>query len=138
MHLLLSYFFPRFVRGNSNSLKLFRDQDQVSEHCNESAVQLCKAQLEQSMVKNTIDSYIKVMVRNILMTTIPQADDPAPSWTWWTDTATQTESSEDLVSYLQIARWTATLATSSPAPTPLLLLLLQIGRRPMRHTCSLR
>merc|ERR1711992_416792 len=65
---------------------------EFAERCNEPAVwsQLGKAQLQQNMVKEAIDSYIK-------------ANDPS-DYMDVVDTATRTESWEDLVRYLQMAR----------------------------------
>merc|ERR1712241_1463698 len=65
---------------------------EFAERCNEPAVwsQLGKAQLQQAMVKEAIDSYIK-------------ADDPS-DYMDVVDTATRTENWEDLVRYLQMAR----------------------------------
>merc|ERR1711970_717454 len=65
---------------------------EFAERCNEPAVwsQLGKAQLQQNMVKEAIDSYIK-------------ADDPS-AYLDVVETASKTESWEDLVRYLQMAR----------------------------------
>ena len=65
---------------------------EFAERCNEPAVwsQLGKAQLQQAMVKEAIDSYIK-------------ADDPS-AYLDVVDTASKTDSWEDLVRYLQMAR----------------------------------
>ena len=67
------------------------------------------------MVKEAIDSHIKVIIRmikmmigNMLMTFNPKA-----AYLDLVDTATHTESWEDLVRYLQMARWATALATSS-------------------------
>ena len=58
------------------------------------------------MVKEAIDSHIKVIIRmikmmigNMLMTFTPQADDPS-AYLDVVDRATHTESWEDLVRYL--------------------------------------
>lgn len=63
-----------------------------SERCNEPAVwsQLAKAQLNQGLVKEAIDSYIK-------------ADDPS-AYIDVVETASKNNSWEDLVRYLQMAR----------------------------------
>merc|ERR1712110_437988 len=63
---------------------------EFAERCNEPAVwtQLGKAQLQQKMVKEAIDSFIK-------------ADDPS-DYMDVVDTATRTDSWEDLVRYLQM------------------------------------
>jgi clathrin heavy chain len=65
---------------------------EFAERCNEPDVwsQLGKAQLQQNLVKEAIDSYIK-------------ANDPR-AYLDVVDTATKTESWEDLVRYLQMAR----------------------------------
>merc|ERR1712032_1034772 len=65
---------------------------EFAERCNEPAVwsQLGKAQLQQAMVKEAIDSYIK-------------ADDPS-AYLDVVDIASKTDSWEDLVRYLQMAR----------------------------------
>ena len=65
---------------------------EFAERCNEPAVwsQLGKAQLQQAMVKEAIDSYIK-------------ADDPS-AYLDVVDTASKTDSWEDLVRYLQMDR----------------------------------
>ena len=65
---------------------------EFAERCNEPAVwsQLGKAQLQQKMVKEAIDSFIK-------------ADDPS-AYLDVVETASNTESWEDLVRYLQMAR----------------------------------
>jgi len=65
---------------------------EFAERCNEPAVwsQLGKAQLQQNLVKEAIDSYIK-------------ASDPS-AYLDVVETATKTESWEDLVRYLQMAR----------------------------------
>ncbi|CAH0713601.1 unnamed protein product, partial [Brenthis ino] len=65
---------------------------EFAERCNEPGVwsQLAKAQLQQGLVKEAIDSYIK-------------ADDPS-AYMDVVDTATQQQSWEDLVRYLQMAR----------------------------------
>ncbi|XP_075983548.1 clathrin heavy chain [Anticarsia gemmatalis] len=65
---------------------------EFAERCNEPGVwsQLAKAQLQQGLVKEAIDSYIK-------------ADDPS-AYMDVVDTATNRESWEDLVRYLQMAR----------------------------------
>merc|ERR1739844_391561 len=65
---------------------------EFAERCNEPAVwtQLGKAQLQQNMVKEAIDSFIK-------------ANDPS-DYMDVVDTATRTENWEDLVRYLQMAR----------------------------------
>ncbi|KAL5283426.1 CLTC family protein [Megaselia abdita] len=65
---------------------------EFAERCNESAVwsQLAKAQLQQGLVKEAIDSYIK-------------ADDPS-AYMDVVETATKNESWDDLVRYLQMAR----------------------------------
>ncbi|XP_045469478.1 clathrin heavy chain [Harmonia axyridis] len=65
---------------------------EFAERCNEPAVwsQLAKAQLKQGLVKEAIDSYIK-------------ADDPS-EYMAVVETATQNNSWEDLVRYLQMAR----------------------------------
>lgn len=65
---------------------------EFAERCNESAVwsQLAKAQLQQGLVKEAIDSYIK-------------ADDPS-AYMDVLETATKNESWDDLVRYLQMAR----------------------------------
>ncbi|CAB3245743.1 unnamed protein product [Arctia plantaginis] len=65
---------------------------EFAERCNEPGVwsQLAKAQLQQGLVKEAIDSYIK-------------ADDPS-AYMDVVDTATKRESWEDLVRYLQMAR----------------------------------
>ncbi|KAJ0173185.1 hypothetical protein K1T71_011361 [Dendrolimus kikuchii] len=65
---------------------------EFAERCNEPGVwsQLAKAQLQQGLVKEAIDSYIK-------------ADDPS-AYMDVVDTATREESWEDLVRYLQMAR----------------------------------
>merc|ERR1739846_183838 len=65
---------------------------EFAERCNEPAVwtQLGKAQLQQNMVKEAIDSFIK-------------ANDPS-DYMNVVDTASKTESWEDLVRYLQMAR----------------------------------
>ncbi|KAA0189973.1 hypothetical protein HAZT_HAZT008690 [Hyalella azteca] len=65
---------------------------EFAERCNESAVwsQLAKAQLQQSLVKEAIDSYIK-------------ADDPT-AYMDVVQTASQTGQWEDLVRYLVMAR----------------------------------
>lgn len=62
---------------------------EFAERCNEPGVwsQLAKAQLQQGLVKEAIDSYIK-------------ADDPS-AYMDVVDTATQQQSWEDLVRYLQ-------------------------------------
>ena len=64
---------------------------EFAERCNEPAVwsQLGKAQLQQNMVKEAIDSYIK-------------ADDPS-AYLDVVETASKTESWEDLVRYLEMA-----------------------------------
>ncbi|EEB11299.1 clathrin heavy chain, putative [Pediculus humanus corporis] len=65
---------------------------EFAERCNEPAVwsQLAKAQLQQGMVKEAIDSFIK-------------ADDPS-AYMDVVQTASKTNSWEDLVRYLQMAR----------------------------------
>ncbi|XP_066149209.1 clathrin heavy chain [Euwallacea fornicatus] len=65
---------------------------EFAERCNEPAVwsQLAKAQLNQGLVKEAIDSYIK-------------ADDPS-AYMDVVETASKNESWEDLVRYLQMAR----------------------------------
>merc|ERR1711983_578457 len=65
---------------------------EFAERCNEPAVwsQLGKAQLQQKLVKESIDSFIK-------------ADDPS-AYLDVVETASNTESWEDLVRYLQMAR----------------------------------
>merc|ERR1712088_711726 len=65
---------------------------EFAERCNEPAVwsQLGKAQLQQNLVKEAIDSFIK-------------ADDPS-AYLDVVETANKTESWEDLVRYLQMAR----------------------------------
>lgn len=65
---------------------------EFAERCNEPGVwsQLAKAQLQQGLVKEAIDSYIK-------------ADDPS-AYMDVVDTATNRESWDDLVRYLQMAR----------------------------------
>ncbi|KAJ8957926.1 hypothetical protein NQ318_001923 [Aromia moschata] len=65
---------------------------EFAERCNEPAVwsQLAKAQLNQGMVKEAIDSYIK-------------ADDPS-AYMAVVETASKNDSWEDLVRYLQMAR----------------------------------
>merc|ERR1712121_202579 len=65
---------------------------EFAERCSEPAVwsQLGKAQLQQNMVKEAIDSFIK-------------ADDPS-AYLDVVETASKTESWEDLVRYLQMAR----------------------------------
>nr|CAD7427687.1 unnamed protein product [Timema monikensis] len=65
---------------------------EFAERCNEPAVwsQLAKAQLQQGLVKEAIDSFIK-------------ADDPS-AYMDVVETAHKTESWEDLVRYLQMAR----------------------------------
>ncbi|KAG5897796.1 hypothetical protein JTB14_011798 [Gonioctena quinquepunctata] len=65
---------------------------EFAERCNEPAVwsQLAKAQLNQGLVKEAIDSYIK-------------ADDPS-AYMDVVETASQNNSWEDLVRYLQMAR----------------------------------
>lgn len=65
---------------------------EFAERCNEPAVwsQLAKAQLQKGLVKEAIDSYIK-------------ADDPS-AFVDVVETAHKTESWEDLVRYLQMAR----------------------------------
>ncbi|CAH0402691.1 unnamed protein product [Chilo suppressalis] len=65
---------------------------EFAERCNEPGVwsQLAKAQLQQGLVKEAIDSYIK-------------ADDPS-AYMDVVSTATQEQSWEDLVRYLQMAR----------------------------------
>ena len=65
---------------------------EFAERCNEPAVwtQLGKAQLKQTLVKESIDSFIK-------------ANDPS-DYLDVVDTATKTENWEDLVRYLQMAR----------------------------------
>ncbi|KAJ3651782.1 hypothetical protein Zmor_017797 [Zophobas morio] len=65
---------------------------EFAERCNEPAVwsQLAKAQLNQGLVKEAIDSYIK-------------ADDPS-AYMAVVETGTKTNSWEDLVRYLQMAR----------------------------------
>ncbi|XP_060534182.1 clathrin heavy chain [Cylas formicarius] len=65
---------------------------EFAERCNEPAVwsQLAKAQLNQGLVKEAIDSYIK-------------ADDPS-AYMAVVETASKNESWEDLVRYLQMAR----------------------------------
>ncbi|KAB0791804.1 hypothetical protein PPYR_03604 [Photinus pyralis] len=65
---------------------------EFAERCNEPAVwsQLAKAQLNQGLVKEAIDSYIK-------------ADDPS-AYMDVVETATKTNSWEDMVRYLQMAR----------------------------------
>lgn len=65
---------------------------EFAERCNEPAVwsQLAKAQLQQGLVKEAIDSFIK-------------ADDPS-AYIDVVETAHKTESWEDLVRYLQMAR----------------------------------
>merc|ERR1719461_2676379 len=65
---------------------------EFAERCNEPAVwtQLGKAQLQQNMVKEAIDSFIK-------------ANDPS-DYMDVVETATRTENWEDLVRYLQMAR----------------------------------
>ncbi|CAH0549246.1 unnamed protein product [Brassicogethes aeneus] len=65
---------------------------EFAERCNEPAVwsQLAKAQLNQGLVKEAIDSYIK-------------ADDPS-AYMDVVETATKNNSWEDLVRYLQMAR----------------------------------
>lgn len=62
---------------------------EFAERCNEPGVwsQLAKAQLQQGLVKEAIDSYIK-------------ADDPS-AYMDVVDTATKQQSWEDLVRYLQ-------------------------------------
>ena len=64
---------------------------EFAERCNEPAVwsQLGKAQLQQKMVKEAIDSFIK-------------ADDPS-AYLDVVETASNTESWEDLVRYLQLS-----------------------------------
>jgi clathrin heavy chain len=66
--------------------------NEFAERCNEPAVwaQLARAQLQQGLVKEAIDSYIK-------------ADDPS-AYMDVVQTAGQTNSWEDLVRYLQMAR----------------------------------
>ncbi|XP_047999720.1 clathrin heavy chain isoform X3 [Leguminivora glycinivorella] len=66
--------------------------NEFAERCNEPGVwsQLAKAQLQQGLVKEAIDSYIK-------------ADDPS-AYMDVVATATQEESWDDLVRYLQMAR----------------------------------
>lgn len=65
---------------------------EFAERCNEPGVwsQLAKAQLQQGLVKEAIDSYIK-------------ADDPS-AYMDVVDTATKEQSWDDLVRYLQMAR----------------------------------
>jgi len=65
---------------------------EFAERCNEAAVwsQLGKAQLQQNLVKEAIDSYIK-------------ANDPS-AYLDVVETASKTDSWEDLVRYLQMAR----------------------------------
>ncbi|XP_045454128.1 clathrin heavy chain [Melitaea cinxia] len=65
---------------------------EFAERCNEPGVwsQLAKAQLQQGLVKEAIDSYIK-------------ADDPS-AYMDVVDTATKQQSWDDLVRYLQMAR----------------------------------
>ncbi|KAI8442060.1 hypothetical protein MSG28_005699 [Choristoneura fumiferana] len=69
-----------------------RASERVRERCNEPGVwsQLAKAQLQQGLVKEAIDSYIK-------------ADDPS-AYMDVVATATQEQSWDDLVRYLQMAR----------------------------------
>lgn len=64
---------------------------EFAERCNEPGVwsQLAKAQLQQGLVKEAIDSYIK-------------ADDPS-AYMDVVDTATKRQSWEDLVRYLQVS-----------------------------------
>lgn len=64
---------------------------EFAERCNEPGVwsQLAKAQLQQGLVKEAIDSYIK-------------ADDPS-AYMDVVDTATKQQSWEDLVRYLQVS-----------------------------------
>uniref|UniRef100_A0A0K8TT11 Clathrin heavy chain n=1 Tax=Tabanus bromius TaxID=304241 RepID=A0A0K8TT11_TABBR len=66
--------------------------NEFAERCNEPAVwsQLAKAQLQQGLVKEAIDSYIK-------------ADDPS-AYMDVVETASKSESWDDLVRYLQMAR----------------------------------
>ncbi|XP_029719221.2 clathrin heavy chain [Aedes albopictus] len=66
--------------------------NEFAERCNEPAVwsQLARAQLQQGLVKEAIDSYIK-------------ADDPS-AYMDVVETASKNESWEDLVRYLQMAR----------------------------------
>lgn len=66
---------------------------EFAERCNEPGVwsQLAKAQLQQGLVKEAIDSYIK-------------ADDPS-AYMDVVDTATKQQSWDDLVRYLQVCTW---------------------------------
>ena len=70
--------------------------------------QLGKAQLQQSMVKEAIDSFIKVsndaqLRSTFISITTFQANDPS-DYMNVVETASKTESWEDLVRYLQMAR----------------------------------
>ncbi|KAH8420249.1 hypothetical protein KR009_007996 [Drosophila setifemur] len=84
---------------NTSAIQVLIDQvnnleraNEFAERCNEPAVwsQLAKAQLQQGLVKEAIDSYIK-------------ADDPS-AYVDVVDVASRVESWDDLVRYLQMAR----------------------------------
>ncbi|EDW07527.1 clathrin heavy chain isoform X2 [Drosophila mojavensis] len=84
---------------NTSAIQVLIDQvnnleraNEFAERCNEPAVwsQLAKAQLQQGLVKEAIDSYIK-------------ADDPS-AYMDVVDVASKVESWDDLVRYLQMAR----------------------------------
>ncbi|XP_068159812.1 clathrin heavy chain [Drosophila tropicalis] len=84
---------------NTSAIQVLIDQvnnleraNEFAERCNEPAVwsQLAKAQLQQGLVKEAIDSYIK-------------ADDPS-AYMDVVDVASRVESWDDLVRYLQMAR----------------------------------
>ncbi|XP_017087322.1 clathrin heavy chain isoform X1 [Drosophila bipectinata] len=84
---------------NTSAIQVLIDQvnnleraNEFAERCNEAAVwsQLAKAQLQQGLVKESIDSYIK-------------ADDPS-AYVDVVDVASKVESWDDLVRYLQMAR----------------------------------
>ncbi|XP_033237477.1 clathrin heavy chain [Drosophila pseudoobscura] len=84
---------------NTSAIQVLIDQvnnleraNEFAERCNEPAVwsQLAKAQLQQGLVKEAIDSYIK-------------ADDPS-AYVDVVDVASKVESWDDLVRYLQMAR----------------------------------
>ncbi|KAH8238365.1 hypothetical protein KR032_005186 [Drosophila birchii] len=84
---------------NTSAIQVLIDQvnnleraNEFAERCNEPAVwsQLAKAQLQQGLVKEAIDSYIK-------------ADDPS-AYVDVVDVASNVESWDDLVRYLQMAR----------------------------------
>ncbi|XP_030381609.1 clathrin heavy chain [Scaptodrosophila lebanonensis] len=84
---------------NTSAIQVLIDQvnnleraNEFAERCNEPAVwsQLAKAQLQQGLVKEAIDSYIK-------------ADDPS-AYMDVVDVASKVDSWDDLVRYLQMAR----------------------------------